>query len=406
MCFHRRVHLTSKIDAPPRPVAGALAIISALVSAGCAVRNPAALSWRLTDRSGQSLLIPPRPAPKDHVTIRLPEAPHGGERTERCPHSIEIKRDELLAQPPGWLQEFSEDLERRRCLKTAEAPEFARNIADTFPLNPQTAFKLLHTDDISPPILLQVVSPILTSPDTPDEPLQTTGDGNSLNLTLKAPAGFIGYETAVYSTQPKPSGGFAITALYADRHINQTTEHTPKPATNYFNFAANAAYYRLIMKSGQTNFTALVIAAPTRAELSRESVLADSADGSCDKLPPGHCIAIPKRVAINEMIPVKVNGNDLLVRWAADVAEALRDARIRSTDVVLIRPWKGHAVPVNVDSGNQSVLKLPLQGGEEITTSTPKTAPPGPARNSGASPPAPAETPPAHKFAAPHAEYR
>jgi hypothetical protein len=354
----------------------------------CAVHQPATANWRLTRQGTADVLIPPGVARPDLATLTFSvdlAAGHGP-----CPPSIRVKgkrvfvtvtRDTLLAQPSGWLTKWSAAVESQGCIAPGEAPLLAARIAEALPLDPVIAFHLLYPNDrqsgqvdIAPPVRLQVVSPVLREDDAPDAPiLDTSGNGNSLTVTLKSNDNLIGYETAWYAAQSKTDGlGFTIAPLYAERHLKDGTERRAQPATNYLQFPAEAAFYRLFYKSGQTDFTALVIAASTRAEPDRRTAALDGAVASCNKLNGALCVAIPRRVAINPMVPVTVNGTQVMVSWGANVAEAIRNSGERQPEAVLpkltiLRSYNGHPRPVDFDHSSPSILRLNLTGGEVLS---------------------------------------
>jgi hypothetical protein len=359
-----------------------------LVCAGCAVHQPIAANWRLTKQGTGDVLIPPGVADPNLSRRTLAvdlAAGHGA-----CPPAIRVKgkrvlvtvtREMLLQQPQGWLTAWAEGIESQGCIAHGEGFVLAARIAESLPLDPGLAFHLLYPSDrqsgkvdIAPPVRLQVVSPILRDGAAPDAPiLETSGSGNSLTVTLKSSDNLIGYETAWYGALSKTSGvGFTITPLYAERHVNSDTERRAQPATNYIQFPPDAAFYRLFYKSGQTDYTALVVAAPTRAELERRIGVLDAASGSCDQLQGELCVAIPRRVAINPMVPVTVNGVEVMVAWGATVAEAIRNAGERQPEAVLpklavSRLYNGHLAPVDFDHSSPAVLRLILNGREEIS---------------------------------------
>jgi hypothetical protein len=352
-----------------------------MICPGCAVRQPVAANWRLTKQGTADILVPPGVAKPDLATRTFAvdlTAGHGA-----CPPSIRVKgkrvlvtvnRDMLLQQPQGWLTKWAAGLEAQGCIARGEASVLAARIAESLPLDPAVAFRILYPKDVVPPAQLQVVSPILRDGAAPDaQIIDTSGSGNSLNVTVKTSDNLIGYESALYAIQPKGSGaGFTVVPLYAERHIQQATERRPQPATNYLQFSPDAAFYRLFVKSGQTDYTALVIAAPTRAELDRRTEILDAGAASCDKLDGALCVAIPRRVAINPVIPVTVNGTLLLVRWGANVAEAIRNSGERQPEALLqklavSRLYNGHLTPVEFDHSSPSVLRLILTGGEVIS---------------------------------------
>jgi hypothetical protein len=303
-----------------------------------------------------------------------------------CPPTIRLKgkrvfvtvsRDMLLEQPSGWLTAWATEMESQGCIAPGEGSMLAARIAESLPLDPALAFHLLYPNDrqtgqvdIAPPVRLQVVSPILRDTAAPDASvIDTSGQGNTLTLTVKATDNLIGYETAWYAAQSKTAGiGFTIAPLYAERHIKSEMERTTQPANNYLRFPPDAAFYRLFYKSGQTDFTALVVAAPTRAELDRRTGILNRAAASCDQL----CVAIPRRVAINPMIPVTVNGAEVMVAWGANVAEAIRNAGEPRPEAVLpklavARLYNGRPAPVDFDHSSPAVLRLILIGGEVIS---------------------------------------
>jgi hypothetical protein len=357
-------------------------ILAVLLCTACAVQQPIAANWRLAKQGTGDVLIPPGVAKPDLAkrTFAVDLAAGYG----ICPSAIRVKgkrvfvtvtREMLDRQPKGWLTTWSEGIESQGCIAPGEAFILAARIAESLPLDPALAFRILYPEDVVPPVQLQVVSPILrdSAADTPDAPAEISGNGNSLNVTIKSSDNLIGYENALYAIQPKGSGiGFMIVPLYAERHTQQGTERSPQPATNYFQFPSDAAFYRLFVKSGQTDFTALVVAAPTRAELDRRTAMLDTGTASCDKLNGELCVAIPRRVAINPMIPVTVNGTALMVRWGATVAEAIRNSGERQPEAVLqklaiSRLYNGHPALVDFDHSSPAVLRLILTGGEEIS---------------------------------------
>jgi len=356
-------------------------IFAVLLCTGCAVHQPITANWRLIKQGTGDVLIPPGIAKPDLATrtfgVDLATG-HGP-----CPPAIRVKgkrvfvtisRDMLLRQPQGWLTTWAAGIESQGCIAPGEGPILAARVAESLPLDPEVSFHALYPNDLIPPVRLQVVSPILRDGAAPDAPiLETSGNGNSLTVTLKSSDNLIGYETALYTIQPKGSGfGFNITPLYAERHTGQETERRAQPAANYFQFPGDAAFYRLFVKSGQTDFTALVIAAPTRAELERRIGMLDAGVASCERLSGELCIAIPRRVALNAVVPVTINGAEVLVRWGANVAEAIRNSGERQPEAVLpqlaiSRLFNGHPAPVDFDRSSPSILRLNLTGGEIIS---------------------------------------
>lgn len=335
-----------------------------LLMAGCAAHQPVSQNWRLMQRQSARVLVPP-----GVVESRAGYALDVAVGRAKCPPEIRAKRkhvivaidaDSLQQRPAGWLTSWAGELESQGCIARGEAAKFAESL----PLDSRAAFRLLHPDDIEPPVRVQVISAIQREDDAADGPVNVSSSGNGLTVTMKAPA-LRGYETTLYAVQPKPSGpGFHLTPLYAERHIRESAERVAKPAEDYLQFPPEAAFYRLILKSDQTDFTALVLAAADRPGL----------DGSVTSCPAKDrmCIGIPRLVAINEVVPVTVNGAEIMVRWGANVAEAIPNSRGMRRETLLeklsiLRPYRGRLAVVEFDRGDPAILGLVLEGGEVIS---------------------------------------
>ncbi len=369
------------------------AIVFALLAcAGCAVHKP--VTYRLVNQDAGPVLIPPGVAAPD-VTPRTfradiavgrgpcPNTSPGIAMRVRKPHlRLTVTRDRLVQQPPGWLAAWTAELEEQGCIAPGDGMKLAEQIVESIPLDPGAAFHLLHRGeregqvDIWPQTRLQVVSPIWHEGAAPDaaiiEPAETSGNGKSLTVTMKASANLIGYETAWYAVQPMANRiGFSIVPLSAERHIQGETERRPQPATNYFLFPADAAFYRLFYKADQTRFTALVVAARTRAELDHRTRVLETDTASCQKLKGKLCVEIPKGVAINPFLAVAVNGSEVMVPWGATVGAAIREAGQPEPELVLrhlvvYKLYQSRPVEVEFDHASPAILNLILAGGEHI----------------------------------------
>jgi len=361
------------------------AIFAIVFLSGCAVRQPAPQTWRLTPHA----LIPPGVAgPEVAQRTFTADVEWGGgpcpapvrKRGQRL--QITVSREFLIQQPDGWLTSWTEDLEAQRCVVPGSGAKLAARIAGSLPLDPDQIFRLLYASDrqsgnvdLDANTRLQVVSPIMAEGTSFGEPsvnrsAETTGQGNTLTLTLRAPDGMLGYETALYEVRRRSGQpGFTIVPLMAERHVtsetNGQTERVPQPANNFFKFSGEASFFRLFYKAGQTDFTALVAGARTRAELGKTLA-------SCEGLPAGMCIAIPRSVALNAMVAITVNGSQALVNWGSNVAGAIRAAGERQPDAILARlsvfkVYDSRPVAVDFDRSSRAILDLVLTGGESIS---------------------------------------
>ncbi len=284
-----------------------------------------------------------------------------------------------MTQRPGWLSDWAIELESRGCLQPHEGWKLAERIVESLPLEQNRAFRLLYASqlDVAPQVRLQVVSPILREGTRPGayvpEAVGNSAKGANLIVTVKAAENLIGYETAWYAVQPKPGSiGFTIAPLYAERHIDRERERRLRPSVNYLQFLPEAAFYRLYHKAGETEFTQLILAARTPAELEQRVTAFDTGTISCEKLNAELCIAIPKAVAVNLFLPVTVNGAELMVRWGATVGEAIRESGERQPNSILPRltvykSYMGRRAPVEFDHASPAIVNLILTGGEVIS---------------------------------------
>jgi hypothetical protein len=362
-------------------------VVLILAGGGCAARRPA--SYRLVVRDTGAVLIPPGVATPD-VTKRtfafrvapqrVPCASATGvidvrDRKNRI--VVTVTRDALAKEPAGWLRAWTADLETQGCLALGDGMKLAERIAESLPLELNAAYRLLHGNevDIGPQTRLEVVSPVFRE-GTPSgapalEPDDTTGTGNALTVTVRAPANLMGFETAWYGIQPSAvHAGFSIVPLRTERNIQGKVEPVPGPATNAFAFPADAAFYRLFYKADQTEFTALAVAAHTQAELEKRTKILEAGTASCKKLNDDLCLAIPKGVGVNAYVAVSVNGREVTVPWPATVRAAIQkdgeDVRGVVSRLVVGKDYGGRLVPVEFDRSRPTILSMILTGGESI----------------------------------------
>ena len=364
----------------------AATLLLAFVTSGCAVRQ----TYRLVTQGAGRVLIPPgisrpdvgqRAFTTDIAAGHGPCAPAEGAVAIQSRHGrvrVTVTRDPLLKQPPGWLAAFAAQAESQGCIAAGEGLKLAALIAESLPMDPRFAWRLLHADDrqtgyvdLGPETRLQVVSPILREGAPPDAPIvdtsSLTGEGSSLTLTLKSTPNLVGYETAWYAIRPKVGHiGFAITPLSAEKHIEDKIEPAAAPSTNYLKFAPQASYYRLFYKADQGEVVEVVLAAATRAELDRQTLAFNSAPTLCARVPSQMCVVVPKCAAFNPFLVVTVNGSEATVPLGSTVRTAIHLGRV-PPDLKVYKLYAGEPVPVEFDRSGTEILGLVLNGGEKIS---------------------------------------
>jgi hypothetical protein len=364
----------------------AATLLLSIVTGGCAVRQ----TYRLVKQDVGSVLIPPgvskpnvarRTLTADIAAGRGSCAPAEGAIAIQSRHGrvrVTVTRDPLLKQPAGWLAAWTAQAESQGCIAAGEGLKLAERIVESLPLDPRAAWRLLHANDLQtgyvdlgPETRLQVVSPILREGAPPDAPIldtsSLTGDGTRLTLDLKSTPDLIGYETAWYAVQPKAGQiGFAITPLSAEKHIQGKVEPAAGPTTNYLKFGAQAAYYRLFYKADRGEVVEVVLAAPTRAELDRQTQVFNSDPALCAQVPTQACVVIPKSVALNPFLAIAVNGSEVTVPMGSTVGAAIHLSRVPQ-ELKVYKLYAGKPVLVEFDRTSPEILGLVLNGGERIS---------------------------------------
>jgi hypothetical protein len=364
----------------------AAALLLSIVTTGCAVRQ----TYRLVKQNTGSVLIPPgvsKPDVGQRTFIAAIAAGRGScgpakgaiviqPRKGRV--RVTVTRDPLLKQPPGWLSAWTAQAEFRGCIAAGEGLKLAARIVESLPLEPRAAWRLLHADDrqtgyvdLGPETRLQVTSPILREGTSLDAPIlddsNLTVEGNRMTLTLKSTPNLLGYETAWYTIRPKAGQiGFAIAPLSAEKHIQGKVEPVASPATNYLKFGPQAAYYRLFYKADQGEVVEVVLAAPTRAELDRQTQAFNSGPALCAHVPTQACVVLPRRVALNPFLAITVNGSETTVPVGSTVRAAIHLERV-PPELKVYKLYAGKPVPVEFDPASSEILGLVLNGGEKIS---------------------------------------
>ena len=358
-----------------------------LLCSGCAIPPG---TWRLARQGDGHVLVPPDVSRPDRVHRRF-LAPVPSDHS--CPDSVvsitkrgrharvSVNGDLLAHQPPGWLAAAASRWETKGCVASGDGQELAKAIEQSLPLDPNVAFRLLYgRDQRSPGIdldentMLQVVSPILRDPhgELVETPTTTAGTDSSITLSAKASDNLLGYETAVYRLRRDSRlDGFRVAPVSVAFHDISTgaDEIRTKSSSDLFAFQPAPAFYRMFYESWRNNFSGLVIAAATKADLERMTAKIESmgSSASCRDFDPGACAQIPSQVAVNAFVSVTVNSKEILVARGTSLSQLLRDYRASLAMLRVTKLWGGRPANVQFDSSDRAILALPLEGGERIS---------------------------------------
>jgi hypothetical protein len=368
-----------------------------LAASGCAVRQP--LTYRLAPQGNARVLVPPG--------VGTAEVSHGGftmKLAKRSPCTpagdaisverrgsklrVSVARDALLQQPPGWLRRWAAEIENEGCMAPGMGLDFAARVLESVPLDPAAAYRLLHADyigqgyvELGPENRLQAMAPIMKAGTSPDavvmEIASVTGNDRALYVDIRASDEPVGVEISWYTLRPKTDGpGTTIVPLSAERRIDGATAAAAAPLRNYFQFAPEIGFYRLIYKAdvtGKGSLTEIVVGASDRNELDRRTRRVLDDFNTCQVSDVSLCAVIPRHVAVNSVLAVTVNGRETRVGIRGTVRGAIRQAGgpQRIEDVLprlsVLKPYGGKLAEVEFDRASSAILDMTLLGGESIS---------------------------------------
>jgi hypothetical protein len=361
----------------------------ALLATGAAcVHRPALNTYRLTRQDNAAILVPP-------ASPRLADIPpgtghcveEGGIRLQPAGKKLRVTVDRgalLNQREPGWLAGWSIRAEAAGCIPAGRGAELAEWIVESTPMDTAAATRLLYPGVISggyvelgPWSRLEVHSPILREGTPVDAPvidaMKVTGHGYNIDVDSSLAPSVIGFETAWYGVERNAGGiGYHFAPLSAERNIQGAVAHAPAPAVNYFQFPAEARFFRLFHKSEDNDVLAFVIAGSAPEDLERRTKAVGNGAATCAAA-SGMCLALPRRVGVNPFVAVRVNGREVRVPVpGANVAAAIRAAGVANPDSVtprlLVRKrFGGRLAPVRFDANSRDILGLPLAGGEQLS---------------------------------------
>jgi len=137
----------------------------------------------------------------------------------------------------------------------------------------------------------------------------------------------------LYSLKPKPGhAGYTIAPVFTPTGASSPPARpidTAAPTTDYLQFPPDAAFYRLFYESWAERFQRLRSSPPAHPPTwtrQTDKLQASGASASCQDVNNEMCLQIPKDVAVNPMISVTVNGDDVLLNRGSRLANAITAA--------------------------------------------------------------------------------
>ena len=157
---------------------------------------------------------------------------------------VTVKPAMLRAEPAGWLENWAESLEQRRCIPVGDGPVLAAQVAEIVPLERSIAFSLLHPPerdyvDLNPGSRLKAVGPLFREGAKPETRAIEPAVSDGGTLTVNASPDLVGVETAWYAVEAylnRP--GARIVFLSAEDRTGDLITRPDHPPTRLCSFCA------------------------------------------------------------------------------------------------------------------------------------------------------------------------
>jgi len=363
-----------------------------LFLAACS-HGPALSTYRLVHQDRLAILVPPNvkgPEMTRRTFVAQGVARGKGACDTVGPVAIDARKSKLRVTVDGaslreesqaaWLADWTIGAEARGCIAAGQAAQLAERIVESVPLDSDTAYRLLYPNgircgyvELGPDNQLEVRSAIMRDGDA-NAPIGDitgiSGSERSINVDLKLSESVVGFETAWYSIRAD-GAGTRFVPIAADRNIQGNVTHTAAPDADYLRFAPQARYVRLFYKADDNGVTAILIAGATRPDLDARTKAVSADSAACERQ-AGMCVLIPRRMGVNPLLVVKVNGREVRAGLGATVRNAIFQSGEHTPESVIprltvMKPYAGQPRLVEFDSRTQDILNLKLMGGETIS---------------------------------------
>lgn len=364
-------------------------LLAALVVVGCSHRADVPVPTRPPGffQLAEGVLIPPHGG--GPVTIDVPDpnacpAELDGLSVERTARAVRLHPSEstLRGLERGGLSRWAVELERTGCLASGDAPRLARRIAHSVPSPLGEERRLLEVSegrdgylDLRVGYRLRTVRPVFRDGAEATSALRQVGEteavpGGGLTVTVRATEALVGYERAWYEFVPGQASGAVLRPLETVLVIEGEESSQPSPLDRWLAFDDDARYFRLLFLSRLTETAEndiLLVGAPTPVAVEDHTEALRQDPERCADL--FGCKRAPVETAVLPFITVDVDGDPVPLAPGARIRSALATESKPSDELDGLAVWKpsgGRLVPVRFD--DDSILRLPLLGGERIRT--------------------------------------
>ncbi|MGE5645203.1 MAG: hypothetical protein ACM336_05365 [Acidobacteriota bacterium] len=151
--------------------------------------------------------------------------------------------------------------------------------------------------DLRPAWRVRVITPLLKGGGYRLETTQKQTSGNTVELAAK---NFEGYETAIYTVEPRPEEGVRVAFASAVATREGIDAPQPRPRAPLFRLPQSARHVRLLYlkRVSPADHDMAILAAPDRDALDRITAEVQAAPAACKSRGPRHCSWVPLGIAV------------------------------------------------------------------------------------------------------------
>src|SRR5580698_7381473 len=273
--------------------------------------------------------------------------------------------DPLLA-----IDKFRLDLSERQakgCLRETENERLLRAIVEYFPLPPAIAYFLQMGSyditgyfDLTPDFRMQITSPIYSPGSEPS------------TKTL------LGYETANYTfVREGPDNRTRLRLASATDVLTGSAPIEKRTLRNELPFSDSPSHFRLLFMAEETASgrisRAVLLSAPEETKLMQAVARrGNRPDDFCATLSitDVKCTILTKNFGVSPELRVRVNQKDAFITVGGMVQDVLDLENTEAgapPSLKVLRPFRGHLIPINFDRSSKDILRLVLLPGDQVT---------------------------------------
>ena len=317
------------------------------------------------------------------------QASEAGISVQQVKNGIRVKIDQeaIAHRADGWLMRWTGDMIDRSCLHPRDRMRVVNRILTSFPLALQDSHDLAfqsHIDsdyiDLTPDLFLKVVAPIFEGNEEEQQVVLESANpatgpiNNGLHIELVSSDKLLGYEESVYRIEVSSIGNLRLAPQTTIMVRNGEREFSSSPVYTSVRFLPPARFIRMVFLArvvSDSDRDALLIFSSDRTSLESDyaKIIADPA-ACVNPSWEEKCWLIPQLMSLNVFTHIRVNGRTVeIIRGErlGNIMSRLGFSPGEHESLILYRPYRHGLARIDFNSSGDSILNLPLIGGEVLT---------------------------------------